>query len=86
MSGGAVLMVLSIHHVETLTHDCRWWGNWHHGNEEQCHRGFNLYCVATAFMAVSNLALVYLGSVATAAEHRAIFAKHFEYSGGDQGL
>jgi len=79
------LMVLSIHHVEVLTHDCRWWGDFHHGNSDVCHQGFTLFCVATVAMGVSNCTLMYLASRAAITERR-VFAKQLGYDIADSDL
>lgn len=86
IAANLVLMLLSIHHIESLTHDCRWWGDFHHGNSDVCHEGFSLYCVATIAMCISNVTLVYQASVATKSVSQG-FIRHIGcYDSGDDSL
>ena len=95
-------MVLSIHHVESLTHDCRWWGDFHHGNADACHQGFSLYCLATIAMCISNstllrtlaavdgvsdvVTLMYQASVASKSVSKGFIRQLGCYEAGDDSL
>eukprot|EP00658_Telonema_sp_P-2_P021186 TRINITY_DN18425_c0_g1_i4.p1 TRINITY_DN18425_c0_g1~~TRINITY_DN18425_c0_g1_i4.p1 ORF type:complete len:177 (-),score=40.10 TRINITY_DN18425_c0_g1_i4:219-749(-) len=83
IAANMVLMLLCIHHIETLTHDCRWWGDFHHGNSGECHKGFTLYCIATICMCISNLGLLYQANVAGSSVSRHLIRN---YSAGDDTL
>jgi len=61
MAVAVALLVLSVHHVQRLTHDCRWWGDFHHGNSKVCHKSFNLFIASAGllgFCQIFSIALI----------------------------
>jgi len=53
-----VFLILGIRSIQSLTFDCRWWGDHHHQNSKACHDGFNLYIAATAFLVAAHLCVL----------------------------
>lgn len=51
-------LVLGIFTVHDLTFDCRWWGDHHTGNAQQCHDGLNLYVAASVMLIVGQAVLL----------------------------
>jgi len=72
-----VFLVLGVRAVQDLTFDCRWWGNWHHGNGQACHDGFNLYIAAAIILSVAQLSLLVI-SVRFVENERYMMVQHHE--------
>merc|ERR1719253_1638321 len=53
-----VFLIIGCRTIQDLTFDCRWWGDFHHGNGAECHDGFNLYIASAILLCIAQTLLL----------------------------
>jgi len=67
------VLLMTIRIVDNVTFDCRWWGDRHHGNADECHTGLALYVVGSVLLIASQVSLLTLAVIFVEHERKALY-------------